>query len=359
MSRWQQDCSRRGSALIVVIWVVGLLAMFITSMAFDAQVEGRLTSYYRKRAKAGCLAQSGMEMARMLLDKQAKVTGDAKEKGEEGDRWFEYAKRLKKGAIRGLVEPLGEGTITLDIVPEPARRNINNLDLANNRNEDEVAENLERILEVGGITEDLNLWPELIDSFMDWIDADDEPRANGAETRDYYETLPEPYRASNRPFDTVEELLLVKGFNRAILFGGVLENTLKEGGEPVRVEGIADLLTTYGDGRVNVNSASARVLMTLPNVDDVVAGAVIEEREGWVDSEGKRQSELFENEQDAMKRIPDLNAPRTSRYLTTAEARTCRITSVGEVGGVRRTVQCIAEYAGGGKIKILRWWEEE
>jgi type II secretory pathway component PulK len=51
MSRLQSTCSRRGSALIVVIWVVGLLAMFITSMAFDAQVESRLTSYYRKRAK--------------------------------------------------------------------------------------------------------------------------------------------------------------------------------------------------------------------------------------------------------------------------------------------------------------------
>jgi hypothetical protein len=299
-------------------------------------------------------------MARMLLDKQDKVTGDAKEKGEEDDRWFEQAKRLKKGAIRGLVEPLGEGTITLDIVPEPARRNINNLDLMNNRNEDEVAENLERILEVGGITEDLELWPELIDSFMDWFDADDEPRANGAETRDYYETLPEPYRASNRPFYTVEELLLVKGFNRAILFGGVLENTMKDGGEPVRVEGIADLLTTYGDdGRVDLNFASQRVMMTLPGVDDVVAGAVIEEREGWVDSEGKRQSELFENEQDALKRIPDLNNQNTIRYLTTAAAKIYRITSVGEVGGVRRTVQCIGKYMGGGKITILRWWEEE
>jgi hypothetical protein len=255
------------------------------------------------------------------------------------------------------VEPLGEGTITLDIVPEPARRNINNLDLQNNINEVEVTDNLERILEVGGLTEDAGLWPKLIESFLDWVDADDKARTEGAETEDYYATLKPPYKAANRPLDTVEELLLVKGFNRAILFGGTLDTGFEKE-EPRSLSGIADLLTTYGDGKVNINSASPRVLMTLPGVDDLIAGTIVEEREGWKDDKGKRRSSPYKNTGELFTRIPELDPNRLSRYLTTADSTICRITSVGEVHGVRRKVWCIGEFAAG-QVKILRWREED
>jgi general secretion pathway protein K len=343
-----------GSALIVVLWVVGLLSLLIASMAFDAHVEARIISYYRKRSKAESLARSGIEVANMLLAKRAEIQSPDQQ-APEGDRWFEPARQLRKGAIRGLTESLGEGTITLDIVPEPARRNINNLDVQGNRNETEVTENLVNVLEVGGITEDMNRWPQLVDSFLDWIDTDDRPRPDGAETDDYYGTLEPPYRAANRPLETVEELLLVKGFNRTILFGGTIQPAL-EGEEPRSVSGIADLLTVYGDGKVNINSASQRVLMTLPGVDEVIAGAIIEEREGWVDQAGQRQDAHYQNEDELFRRIPDLDAARVRRYITTADSAICRVTAVGEVHGVRRTVWCIAEY-GGGRLNIIQWWE--
>lgn len=350
--------ARSGSALIVVIWVVALLSMMIVSMAFDAHIEARMTSYYRKRGKATYLARSGIEIARMILEKRGEVSANGEPtEDQKSDRWFASARQLKKGAIRGLSEPLGEGTVTLDIVPEPARRNINNLDLQNNRNLDEVERNLERILEVGGITEDTGMWPELIDSFIDWIDADDSRRADGAETDDYYATLKPPYKAANRPLDTVEELLLVKGFTRTVLFGGSLEPAFGED-KPRQISGIADLLTTYGDGRVNVNSASQRVLMTLQDVDEVVAGYIIEEREGYTTSDGRHEATPFENDEEFLRRVTDVNPATLRRYVTTADSQTVRITAVGEVGGVKRTIWCIGEFAGR-EIRILRWREED
>lgn len=348
---------KRGSALILVLWIIGLLSMMIASIAFDAHVEARITSYYRKRNKATYLARSGLEISRLILEKRGGVTSAEPTEEQLKDRWYESARRLKKGAIRGLVEKLGEGTITLDIVPEPARRNINNLDLQNNANQEEVERNMERILEVGGITEDTDLWPKLIDSFLDWTDADSSTRTDGAETEDYYATLKPPYKAANRPLDTVEELLLVKGFNRTVLFGGSIEPAF-EGDDPVQISGIADLLTTYGDGKVNINSASQRVLMTLPGVDEVIAGTILQERQGYTNSQGRLEETPFENESDFVKRIPDMNSPLTRKYITTADSQTVRITSIGEVSGVKRTVWCIGEFTGG-KIKILRWREEE
>ena len=59
---------------------------------------------------------------------------------------------------------------------------------------------------------------ELVEALIDWRDPDDNAGENGAEA-EYYESLSVPRRAKNGPLDTVEELLLVKGFTGAIVFG--------------------------------------------------------------------------------------------------------------------------------------------
>ena len=58
----------------------------------------------------------------------------------------------------------------------------------------------------------------IVDSILDWIDTDDLHRLNGAES-DYYQSLPNPYKAKNGRLDTLEELLLIKGMSPDILFG--------------------------------------------------------------------------------------------------------------------------------------------
>jgi DNA uptake protein ComE-like DNA-binding protein len=59
---------------------------------------------------------------------------------------------------------------------------------------------------------------EIADAILDWRDDDDEPGPLGAES-DYYLSLPSPYEAANGPFETVDELRLVKGVD-AVLFDG-------------------------------------------------------------------------------------------------------------------------------------------
>lgn len=59
---------------------------------------------------------------------------------------------------------------------------------------------------------------ELVHALLDWRDADDTVREFGAEAA-YYRSLPVPYRPKNALFETVEELLLVKGFTGLILHG--------------------------------------------------------------------------------------------------------------------------------------------
>jgi len=343
--------SSSGSALIVVLWVVGILSILVGSFAFDAHIEARITSYYRKRTKAEYLARSGIEIAEMLMAKSTEVKKTTvTTEADKDDRWYQSAKLLSEGlAITGggLVEKLGEGTITLDIVPEPALRNINNL----GKTDQEREENLERILDVAGVPE--TMYPQLIESFLDWTDADDVQRADGAED-DYYESLDSPYKAKNGPLDTTGELLLVKGFTKAILYGGTIE-TGRPGEDPVVTTGIDDLLTTYGDGKVTVNAASKRVLMTLPGVTDLIADGIIEEREGWYEDGGRKEDTSFKNTDDFIRRIPELGA--TARDLVTTESGIYRITSVGTVGGVRFEIWSIVQ-RGEKELTILRWREQ-
>jgi general secretion pathway protein K len=334
---------RGGSALVAALWVIVILSMLVGSFLFNAHVEARITSYYKKRTKADYLARSGIEVATMLMHKSA---GDMKEpEAGEDDRWYEPAKRLSDGlAVSGLKDQLGEGTIELDIVPEPARRNVNLL----------TEQDWERILDLAGLPEEM--WPEMIDPFFDWTDADDTPRYDGAETEDYYATLEPPYRAKNGPLDTVGELLLIKGFGRVILEGGTASAGY-EGETPLQVRGIEDLLTTYGDGKVNINAASERVLMTLPGVNSNMAATIITEREGWVNSLGKRENASFGGWDDVVSRVAGID-PAVKDFITT-DSQIFRVTSVGEVGGVRRKVWCILEHSKKEKRKILAWREED
>ena len=350
MSGWAAGAGRRGgSGLIVALWVIGLLSLLVTSFAFDAHIEARITSYYRKRMKAQHLAHAGVEMAEFLMRKSLAIKSAGTTEDIEEEWWFADAELLSKGLpIRNLDHELGAGKIVLTIEPEPARRNVNKL--GNTDREREEA--WERILDVGGIAEEV--WPELIESFLDWTDKDETPRTDGAETDDYYGLLDSPYTAKNGPLDTVEELLLVKGFDRTILFGGVIDLGI-EGEDPVSVRGFDDLLTTYGDGKVNVNAATVEVLMTLPGVDEVAAQEIIYEIQDWVNDAGDVEPNPYSNPNDFIARNPGLSPALKAHVVT--DSAIFRVTSTGVVQGVARRLWAIVEYQKG-KLRILRWREE-
>ncbi len=342
--------NRRGSALIIVIWVIGLMSILVSSFAFDAHLEARTTSYYRKRVRATHLAYSGIEIAKLLMAMSPRVDPRAELSPDDANRWYTDAQSLVRGGGLTRTYQLGAGEVRLEIVTEEARRNVNQL----RREED-----WEPILDAVGIPEER--WPVLIESFLDWIDADDEPRADGAETADYYETLEPPYRARNGELYTVEELLLVRGFTRAMLEGGPLEDSGTEDPVMIMSGGLGRILTVFGDRRININAASYHVLLTLPdptNDADLVARAVIEERTPDPDLDGEAQDRYFKDDADAIARVPGLGHPARREFWTTSVSAIYRISAVGRVENVERRVWCIAQTTGE-TLTILRWIEDD
>ena len=91
----------------------------------------------------------------------------------------------------------------------------------------------------------------LVDSLADWLDKDDDERENGAE-QGYYASLNPSYVPANGPIIFPEELLLVKGWNKTLLYGNKKHSGI-----------IADLSIYGEDGKININTAPALVLQAL------------------------------------------------------------------------------------------------
>ncbi len=360
----KQPCPRRGAALLLVLWIIGLLGIIVVSFAWDANLEGKVASFARKRAKTDAIARSGMEIAKMLLNHASELPDEDDEDAAEHDAWLSDARALRNGQAVFKTDKLGDGAYRVDIVPVGSGgtqgdmgRNVNTL----------KDEDWERIFgNILGLPEDL--WPELIDSFNDWIDTDDIPRSNGAETEDYYATLDKPYSAKNGPLDTVRELLLIRGFSDAILTGGVLNPEDPETQWIVVSNGVQRVLSTRGDGKVNVNAVGndqngILLLMTLPGVDEIAAKAILEERENVTAATSDSDDTLYKSAEDFRVRVGEyLDDSSVYNYITVGMRENnsknfFKITSVGMVDRVTRKIMAEVEVVNG-EMRVLSWLEE-
>lgn len=390
-SGMRQVHGRGGSAMIIALWTITLLSMLVMSFALDAMLEGRISTYVRQRRRVDYLTQSGVAIAEMLLVEFQNASA-ASAADDHDDRWRESKLRIKRGQT-AVVEDSPDkddpdsGVVRVEIIPETARWNINQL---NSSAQTGIPYDLvwEAILTAAGVPQEY--FEELIDCWNDWVDADSTSSGRYGAEDEYYRTLDPPYLPRNGPIDTVDELRLVKGFSGAILDGGVLNPEEKRVELQVVVRGIKDLFTTYGNsGKINVNAAPKEILMLIPEVDEITAGAIVEEREGryaGVSSHGRRVSSgaadrrsgtsagaagtaagaagaaagdsedySFKSVGDFISRIPGISSG-VDRYVET-QSTTFRVRIEGMAAGITHTIEAIAEVEGS-KVRYLRWRED-
>ena len=311
--------TRKGSVLIVALWAIIMLSMIVSSLAFQMHLEARLASHHRKRVKAKQLALAGMEYAKFMLYKSVSSSQDDEE--EYGEQFYNYLLNLRNSVgVNSFSSELGEGTFTIDILPEQGRRNVNTM----------TYEDWQEMLDQAGLPKDR--WAEFIDTLMDWVDADNNNRRKGAEENDDYYKDAE-YEIKNAPIDTIDEILMIKNWNRDLLYGGP---GLEDGDPPIR--GIASLITTWGNGKVNVNTATRDVLLTMTELDEFDVDLILENRTG-IDAIPGTQDDGFTSvaEVDSL-----VNAGGAlNNRITVDDKQYMRIKSVGEVGGTRATVWAV------------------
>jgi general secretion pathway protein K len=189
--------NERGFALIITPLITALLVALTAEFVNEVYVDTSARQGFVDGEQASLLADSGMTGGVALL--QLALTGR------------DYTSLADLDSLAKLLQiPDEKGTIQVAVEEESGKLNINaivNPDGTDNVIYRPVADRLFK---------KIGLQPELLDAVADWIDTNDEPRPSGAETS-YYQTLKPPYAAKNGPLETLEELRLVKGFDKATL----------------------------------------------------------------------------------------------------------------------------------------------
>ncbi len=233
--------SQSGIALLTVLWVLTVLMVIVFSFSYMARTETLSTLAFKEGIEKKFLAEAGVE--RGILELFYRRTNLNKILLEGEEIW-----KVDGSPYSGQI---GDGNYTVKIFDESGKLDIN---LA----PELLLRNLIGSLGIEGTDLDT-----IVDSILDWKDKDDLHRLNGAES-DYYQSLPNPYKAKNSDFETLEELLLVKGVTREILYGNGKQ------------KGLIDLLTVYGKtNKININAAPKEVLMCIPGMTAEVADAII------------------------------------------------------------------------------------
>jgi general secretion pathway protein K len=203
---------------------------------------------------------------------------------------------------------LGKGSFSYTLIDEDGKLNINTASISQ----------LRYIFQKTGVN-DIALLDTIVDSIMDWRDRNDLHMLNGAE-EDYYRSLQEPYSAKDGPFDTLEELLLVKGMTPEIFYGSKDEDQ--------EFSGVVKYLTVRGSGKININTAPEIVLEAVMGKE--TADRIIRQREAG----------------------PILNPVAGGKVVSTTF--TVLSTGTSADGSIKRTIKAILQRKGG-TLKVYYW----
>ncbi|KMP10365.1 hypothetical protein UZ36_07860 [Candidatus Nitromaritima sp. SCGC AAA799-C22] len=252
MKTHRPERNQKGIALMVVLWALVLLLALATEFAFSMKAEVNTTRNFKEDVESYHLAKAGIHlaMAEVLMPATfhasdpdlglisgippVPATGTPEPEEEEGE------KKTYRSFERQEI-PIGKGSVTYTIEDENSKVPINKT----------TRDTLVKILTIAGVEVGAKR-DTIADSILDWIDADDDHRLNGAEN-DYYKNRSPSYLAKNGPIENLDELLKIRGIDEDLLYGS---------DEP---GGLNRFFTVYDIKTINPNTASEEVITAMFN----------------------------------------------------------------------------------------------
>lgn len=332
--------AQEGIALVLVLWVLTLLSVIAGQFCYAMRMEVNITRNYKEATQAYYIARAGISrtLTELIRNQLVPETPDVEQPEEEtpSGRW-------RVNADNPPVE-FGAGEFSVRIDNESGKIDLNGAD----RNM--------LMMMLNGFDLDEVEKETIVDSIMDWRDADDLHRLNGAES-DYYQSLPEPYACKNADFDSIEELRLVKGVTPEIFNDRLEKIVTVQGatsgatppGMPPRPGANRPGVRASSGSRININAAPRQVLLALPLMTDEAVAAIY----------------TFRKEKDfkSLTEVQEVVGPEIfaaiSPYIDLTESPLYVIHAKGMVNGspARRTVHARVEIDARypNRYRILQW----
>jgi general secretion pathway protein K len=273
----------KGVALVMVLWVVAILSVIVLEFCFAMRTAVNITNNYKEELQLYAMAEGGVQRAVAELIykhdpgiQQMRKTMKLEEVPLEKMEWVTDG--------RPYLLPFDQGACEVRVMSEAGKININLVSEST----------LRKIIGNFGLEEEER--DMVVDSILDWRDADDFYRVNGAEN-DYYQSLKEPYDCKNGNLDSVEELPLVRGMTPDLFYG---RKMIKKEGEMSKDGiGLKDIFSVYATGeQIDINSATPVALRFVLGIPEEVARQIVKARE----------EKGFEHQQDLLQRVPEISA---------------------------------------------------
>lgn len=225
----QTTASQSGIALLIVLWLIVLLSVVLGAFVVSARTENLTTRFLFDATRARYAAEAGLSIAMYEL-----------RRSDPNSRWIADGRLYDAG--------FDEAKLEISIIDEAGKIDINVAD----------EQTLLGLFKAVGV-EDPDA-QKLVDAVMDWRDADDLVRANGAEENEY-RAAGLGWRPANVGFQTKDQLQQVLGMNYEIF------------------QALEPSITIYtGQGQPSLGFASPTVLQTVPGVTPEIAEQLVGQR---------------------------------------------------------------------------------
>jgi general secretion pathway protein K len=250
---------QHGFVVVVVLCMVVLLEVLLLGFNYQCRSSLQAAESLRSSYQALNCARAGLNIAIAAIRDTNDTNMDKKLLN-----LFSGKQNLSNPDLIGI-----DGPYSITITEESGKLNLNLLRDKSGKLDRQRCEQLLRLIDL--LNQDGSDYSHigygLVPCLIDWTDSDDSvtclPFVNyeslGAES-DYYSSLDQPYTCKNKPLETIEELLLIKGMTTEVL------------------QRIRDYVTVYGDGKVNINCASKLVFESLSEKMDAALAQMLVER---------------------------------------------------------------------------------
>lgn len=303
----------KASILLLTLWSLSLLTVFSVTLGYGLRQKLSLVKRIDERERLRLIAEAGVRKALAVLIRQETegcnslkdtVSNDPalfKDVYLEGGS-FSVSYNFSRGSgipphskqLAGMNEPGGALETRYGLSDEESKINLNTSALA-------VLKNL-----FAAVGFDEVEAQELAASIVDWRDKDSQLSIPLGSAEDpYYHGLPYPYEAKDSEFESLDELLLVKGMTPEIL------------------EKIEDYVTVSSAGRININTASSLVFLSL-GLDEDAADKIIRHRSADDGILGNEDDNVFMKTSDIV--------PHLSQAFPLSDSQISKLTIVIDQG---------------------------
>jgi hypothetical protein len=243
----------KGSILVFILALIVLLSVLCMRLMQETVQELRHVSQFHKRDDLRVHAHSALNLAIGVLNE------------------FTLIENTLYAPSQGWGDPLAYSELdaldpsikwSISLIDESGKASLKSI------KEKDLVSLFARMRTEGDSLVDEDDGQPFYDSLMDWQDADDNERDEGAED-DYYEDLEFPYFTPGKRIENFEELRMVKGFgyddeipDESGLFFG------EDGRETIHMNNFRESFSFFHDGPVNINTASSFMIRFLCGDDE-------------------------------------------------------------------------------------------